>query len=309
MAEMADYEPSGAADPGGQGYELLPFRLLLDRVIPVARPHFRTIFPSVGLPIATMAVILGWLQNQWMQTLLTLSDEPEAFFGAFAGFMAVIFGVILVYTLAYAALASASVDAVLGRPVDMGRAWRFALRPRTWWTLFLLLLSTTVALLFCIVPVLVVWPLLSLALPVMVAEGLYGVAALKRSAALVWWNGTGRSMDSGFLQVAVMLFVGWLVQNAVSGLVQTPMALLQQYWIIRDTPNGVVDPNLLVMPLWIMIPTQILVGLAAVVTWFYWTFGFSLLYTELLRRRYGADLEAGIGRLTAVTGAEAEGEV
>lgn len=285
-------------------YELISFRLFLDRIIPAARPHLRAIFPTIVLPLISMAIVVAFAQGFWMRSLLTLDAESfssDFFMRSFL--LGIVFFVFaLIYLLAYMALGVASMDAVAGRPLEMGRAWRFAVRGRTLWTLVLMMIALAISVLMCFLPALIVWPLLCLTVPVMVEENRFGLAALKRSAHLVWWNGTGRTVDSNFLQVCVVLFVGWLIQNAVSSLAQAPWMLLQQYWVIRDATGGasdLADPMSVLPPLWMQLITQTLAALTAAVTWFYTTFGFSMLYVEFHRRRKAPDLEKAIFDWTA----------
>lgn len=280
-------------------YELTPFRLLLDRVIPTARPHFRTILPTVCLPVVLVSLPMAWFQQRWMVLSTDLESEqlPANLFGEMAVFVTALLLMMLIYVGCYLALTVASMDAVMGRPVDMARAWKVSLRPSTLWTTFLYLTVVIAGFMMCVAPGLIAVPLLSLTLPVLVEEGKSGIAALRRSAQLVWWNGTGKVADSSFLQMGLLLFVGWLIQSATSGVAQVPLVLFQQYRMFEGISSGAADPSYIPAPTWLLFSTQVISALVAVVTWFYWTFGYSLHYRELQDRRYGADLLAGVERL------------
>ena len=126
-----------------------------------------------------------------------------------------------------------------------------------------------------------------------------GFSAIGRSGSLARWNGTGKLRDSSFLQVTALLFVGWLVQNALGLLIQGPVAVLQNYLTFRQGLEGLADPMAAIPPLWLILPAQVANALIAAAAWFYWTFGFALLYRELRRRRESADLREAIHELTA----------
>ena len=283
-------------------YELTRFRRLLDQIVPRARPFFRSMFPSIGATLAVVGGIFALFHSIWMTRLSTGSTtlDPEAF-GLMSGMVLGTLAFAIVNLLAFTALSVASMDALSGRGVDMGRAWRFSVRGRALWTVLLTLVICIISVMMCLVPALVVWPLLSLTLPVMVHEEKFGFEAIRRSAQLAWWNGTGRMADSNFLQISVLLFAGWLIQSAVSGLVQAPMAILQQYLLLREATGGeAAGQEAWLLPIWLQVPTQALSSLVTAAAWFFWTFGIGMLYFELERRRHAGDLRQAIEELTSL---------
>src|SRR5690349_2508772 len=107
-------------DPPGP----MPFRLLLDEALRQARRHFRAIYPAVAIPVTILATAVAAAQAIWFSrlktdvgTLGTPLLDP--------GYL----GLVLVYSVllmvAYSTLQVAVLDAVAGRPIDLGRAWRF----------------------------------------------------------------------------------------------------------------------------------------------------------------------------------------
>ena len=278
--------------------ELLPFRHLLDDVVDIARPHFRRIYPTIAVPVAVSGAILALGQDRFYRSISSgegnlLADSLLAMGGFFL--------VLGVFMWAFICLYVISVDVVAGREVSLRRAWLFPLRPTVFLTLVLTTVLSLVSLLLCLVPAIVVWPLLALVIPVMVEEERYGFSAISRSASLARWNGTGKLRDSSFLQVLALLFVGWLVQNALGLLIQGPAAVLQNYLTFRDGLEGLDDPLAAIGPLWLVLPVQVANALIGAAAWFYWTFGFSVLYRELRRRRESPDLRRAVDELTAST--------
>ncbi len=282
-------------------YELTPFRRLLDQIVPRARLDFRRIFPSIGITLTLAGGVYALVQIVWMTRFSQVSSpsSPAVFLVMTGMFLAVLVFAI-VNMLAFTALSVASMDALSGRGVDMGRAWRVSFRGRVLWTLLLSTILYAISFVMCLVPALLVWPLLSLTLPVMIIEEKYGSDAIRRSAQMTWWNGTGRMADSNFLQVSALMLAGWLIHTAVTGLVQAPLALLQQYVMLREAAGGGAEElEGLASSVWLQVPTQMLSTLASSVALFFWTFGYGMLYFEFERRRHGTDLRQAIDELTA----------
>ncbi len=299
---MNNYDGSYDGTYGGS-YALTPFRRLLDQIIPQARPYFRAIFPAIGIPLALAAGALTVTRNLWVMDLpVGGAGLDSAVFTSLAILLLTALLFVIVSLLAGTALTVASMDALTGRAVDMGRAWSFAIRGRVLWTSLLVLLVTMISFMMCFLPALVVWPMVSLTFPVMVQEQKFGFEAIRRSAQITWWNGTGRMADSNFLQVSVLLFAGWLIQSAVSGVVQAPMAILQQFLLLREATGGGLaeEMSAWMLPLWIEVPTQVLATLVTAAAWFFWTFGAGKLYLEFERRRHAGDLRQAIAELTVV---------
>jgi len=114
----------------------IPFRQLIDRVIPVLRRHFLTAFPSTAALLAVAGVSFIVAYHRLFTTIA--SADPSMIFGYLGAFMvAVLLGTVL-YVVAYSALAVAAMEVVLsGGPMQLGRAWRRVLTPRLLWTILL----------------------------------------------------------------------------------------------------------------------------------------------------------------------------
>ena len=50
--------------------------------------------------------------------------------------------------------------------------------------------------------------------------------------------------------------------------------------------------------LWIQVPATLLTAVVTAATWLYWSFGVSMLYREVRRRKEAEDLRAAIDELT-----------
>ena len=278
--------------------ELLPFRLLLDRVLVPARRHFRQVFLPIAVPVAACSVLAALLQLGWINALT--GDDLAGVLPMVGGIFMLMVVIMAVYGLGFGALVVASMDAVAGRPVEMGRAWLFALRPRVAGTLIVVGICHVLSLLMCLVPVLYVAPILTFVLPVMVEENRYGWAAIRRSVELAHDTPTGRWLDSAWPRILVFLIVGMVISYALTLCVQMPFLVAQQVLIFREAASGqVADPaTLMNSTFWLQVPTQILGAFATTAAWLFWSFGISLLYRETRRRREGDDLRRAIAELT-----------
>ncbi len=281
--------------------ELAPasFRLLLDRAVESARRHFRHLFLPTALPLAACGVLATVFQIGWVKTLMGGGDLSQVLPMILGMFLLVVV-LIAVYGLGFGALFVASMDAVAGRPVSMVRAWRFVIRPAVFGTLIVVTVLNFLSLILCLVPAIYVTPVLTFTLAVMIEEDLYGWAAIRRSAELAHHNPTGRWTDSAWLQTLVLLIVGMVISYAVSLTVQIPFLVTQQIIVFRDAASGQIsDPAaLMASTLWLQAPAQVLGAFATAATWLYWTFGISLLYREIRRRREAGDLRQAIDELT-----------
>ncbi len=286
--------------------ELAPasFRLLLDRVVESAKVHFRHVFLPTALPLAVCGVLATMFQIGWIKTLMG-DDLGEAVPMAASMFLIMII-IMVVYALAFGALFVASMDAVAGRPVSFARAWRFVIEPSVFGTLIVVTILCFLSLIMCVVPAFYAMPILAYTLAVMVEEDRYGWAAIRRSAEIAHHNPTGRWTDSGWLQTLVLLIVGLIISYAVGFTVQTPFLIMQQLMVFRDAASGqITDPaTLMAKTLWLQAPAQVLGSFATAATWLYWTFGISLLYREIRRRKEGDDLQQAVDQLIGASDSE-----
>ena len=283
----------------------ISFRLLLDRVLEPARRHFRSLFLPIAVPLAACGVLATALQIGWIKALMGGGDISQVL-PLFGGIFLLIVTILGIYGLGFGALFVGCTDALAGRPVSMKRAWLFVMRPAVFGTLTVVAVANLLSLLFCLVPALYVAPVLAFTLAVMIEEDRYGWAAIRRSAELVHYNPTGRWADGAWLQTLVLLLVGAVINYVVSLAVQMPFVVAQQIVVFRDAASGQVsDPaTLMAGTLWLQAPAQVLAAFATAATWLYWTFGISLLYREIRRRKEGDDLRQAIDDLT---GPEAAG--
>ena len=274
--------------------DLTPFRLLIDRVPAVARRYVGAYFWPTALPLLVVGVAMALVQVRWTESMFNAAagDSPFAFFGAF--FLAVIVS-LTVYLLAYLALAVLAVDAVAGRPVSMGRAWLFCLRPTVLGTNLVATVVVLVSFAMCCIPGFFVAPLLALLVPVMVEEDQVGLGAMSRTIELVRFQARRGLSDSGWAQAFVVLFVGTMLSYAASAVTQGPFVVIQQVLLIRQAAGGEAgDPSAILGNLWLQVPSQVLGALVTVLVWAYWAFGLALLYFEIRRRKEAGDLEEAI---------------
>lgn len=232
MAETAQAAtPAPAPAPLGQP---VPFRILLDEAAKRARRHFTAIFFPVAFPVAAAQVLMVVTQYRFMGTL-TLAPEPDpgAMLANVGGFCSAVLLFLVIYGLGYGAMAAASVDATAGRPVQMGRSWRFVLRPRVFLTLFSMGVAVSLGMICCLLPGLWLTLLLGFALPAMVEEGEVLAGAWRRSSRLARYNPQRRWTTSPMFKVFVFLVVGMLLSQLISFTVQMPLIFVQQLLIFR----------------------------------------------------------------------------
>jgi len=289
--------------------ETLPFRVLIDEAMTLTRRHFRAIFPSVALPVLLGTVALTVAQARWMAGMSRLGAAPAfpAVVGSFALFMLGVAAFVAIKMVAYGAMMAGTVDVVAARPLSMGSCWGFMARPRVIGTIVLGTVATVVAFLFCFFPAIYVGLLLAYTLPVMRDEGSFGVEALRRSGAIARFNPRREWSSSSMLKTFLMFVVGGLISYAVSFMVQLPFVIAQQVVIFKDAASGeAADPAVLMESLlWLQVPGAILGSLAEVAVTLYLSFGLTLLYFDLRRRKEGGDLEAAVAALEARVGVPA----
>lgn len=282
--------------------DLIPFRLLIDRVVVPARRHLKTTLLPVALPVMAAGLALALVQAAWFDILFDPNPDPDAA-AAFLGTAVAVGGLsllmLVVYGLAFAALTVAAVDAVASRPVSMGRAWAFVVRPRVFLGLFLLGLAYFGSAMMCFVPALYVVPLLAFVVPAMADEGLGPGAAFRRSIELMHWNPTRQVRSSPWLQAFLVLLVGFIINYAVTLVVQLPFLIAQQVLMIRRTfSGGVATVEDMAPVLWLQVPSVVLGSVATAAAWLYTAFGLAVLFREARRRKEATDLEEAVAELT-----------
>jgi hypothetical protein len=279
----------------------IPFRFLLDEAVRHARRHFKKMYPAVAFPVALLGGAIPLAQAFVFGSMA--GGGPKAGLGSTIVTMAGFVGVMLIwmaaYYLGYAALFVAAVDALAQRPVSMKRAWGFVFRPRVFGTLILTTLAFGLGAILCLIPGIYLGLLFSLTIPVMAEEGLFGPAALRRSAELTRYN-PQRDLDADpRFKVFVVVFVGTLLGWLVGMLVELPMMAIQQVLMWREVAGGrQPDPQRLMATMaWVQVPSQILSMLVQTAFHFYVCFGLVLLFFDVKGRKEGLDLETAIGRL------------
>lgn len=275
--------------------------MLLDEGVRLSRRHFRRIYPAVAVPLAVMGGTTALAQGLFYASVAGREEatNPALLFTGMAGFILLMFAFVVVYTLSYAALFTATVDAAATREVSMARAWRFVVSPRVLGTNLLATVTVVAGFMCCILPGIYLALLFGMTVPVMVEEGLFGTAAMRRSAELAAYN-PQRSLEADpRLKVFVILFVGTLLGYGVNLMIQLPLIVLQQVMVFRDAAGGEPpDPAALMARMaWFQVPSQVMSTLTNTAVYLYICFALALLFFDLKRRKEGVDLEAAIARL------------
>lgn len=274
----------------------MPFLVLLDEAMRRTRAHLRAIFPAVAIPVAVLTTLLQVVQIYSLRGLLSSRETTTSlplFWSPWFLLMAV--ALIVVSGLAYVAGQVAALDALMGRPIDMGAAWSFAVRPRVWLTLCLSALIILASLVLCVVPVFFVAPLLSFALPVMVEERVFGVAALSRSAELARFNPSRQLTTSPIVKLLVLMLVTTLISYLAGLLVALPFQLPMFIDIFRHALSGDQDvQSAMSRWLWLQVPGGFLSSLVRMAVYLYTAFGLGMLFYDVRGRKEGADLRSQI---------------
>lgn len=289
----------------------IPFRFLLDEAVRHARRHFKKMYPAVAFPVALLGGAIPLVQAYMFRSMgADGAGGRGSTIVAIVVFSAVMLIWLAAYYLGYAALFVAAVDALAQRPISMRRAWGFVLRPRVFGSLMLTTLAFALGAVLCLVPGIYLGLIFSLTIPVMAEEGLFGTAAMRRSAELTRYN-PQRDLDADpRFKVFVIVFVGTLLGWLVGMLVELPMMAIQQVLMLREVAGGrEPDPQRLMATLaWVQVPSQMLSMLTQTAFHFYVCFGLVLLFFDVKGRKEGLDLETAIGRLyESRFGAPAEG--
>jgi hypothetical protein len=276
--------------------EPIPFRLLIDEAVKWTRRHFRAMYLPVAVPMAIANGLIPVAQALWFTNALygETADPARMLVGASA-FMGVALLAGVVWGLGYGALVVGATDAHLGQPVSMKRGWLFMIRPNVFGTSLLVGLCVVVGCVFCLLPGLFLGVLFSMILPVMVAEGLYGMDAVTRSAQLVRYNPRGDFGQSPMLKVFLIFFLGYVLSAAVGMAVQLPFIAAQQILVFRAAAEGNTDPTrIMATATWLQVPGNMLNALATTAVQIYMAFALVSFYFDLRRRQEGGDLEAAI---------------
>jgi hypothetical protein len=283
---------SGPPRPGP-----MPILLLLDEGLRLTRAYLRAIFPAVAVPVAVIATLAGVVQAIDVQSVFK-GGPPSPFMFWTPQVLIVALLLLLLSVVAYVAGQVAALDALAGRPVDMRRAWRFAVRPSVWGTLLLSFVAILISFLLCVLPVFFVAPLLALAVPVMAEEARFGVGALSRSAELALFNPSRRLMEHPIVKVLLLMVVSTLISYMAGLLVALPFQLPMFIDLFRRTLAGNQDiTGVMARWIWLQIPAQFLSSLAHTAIYIYTAFGMALIYADVRSRKEGIDLQPEIDAL------------
>jgi hypothetical protein len=271
----------------------LPFRLLLDEALRLARRHFRAIYPAVAIPVALLSTAAAVIQATWFSRLMEgLGAGRTPFLNP--GYLALIGVQIGVLVIANNAVQVAAVAAASGRPIDMRQAWRFSLRGKVLGTLLLSFLLVIASVFCCCLPALIVAPLLAFVSPVMADEGRFGFQALGRSVELARHHPPGRWQESPLFKVLLLIFVGVLLAYLVGILVSLPFQLPMYISAFRKAATGEDVVKGMSSWVWLQVPAQFLNALASEAVYLFTGFGTALLFYDSRGRKEGTDLRAEI---------------
>jgi hypothetical protein len=286
--------------------EPIPFRLLIDEAVKWTRRHFRAMYVPVAVPISIANGLIPVAQALWFGGMMSAEESPDPgrmMLGAGAFFVVALLAAV-VWGLGYAALLQAATDALQGQATSMTRAWLFTIRPPVLGTNVLAGLCVVVGCVFCFFPGLFLGLLFSMVVPVMAAEGLFGMDAVTRSAQLVRYNPAGGIGSSPLLKVFLLFFLGYLLSAAVGMAVQLPFIVAQQILIFRAAAEGSSDPSqVMSTAVWLQVPGNMLNALVTTAVQVYMSFALVLFYFDLRRRQEGGDLAAAIREMRGPEGA------
>ncbi|HKI04507.1 MAG TPA: hypothetical protein VKK31_21185 [Thermoanaerobaculia bacterium] len=268
----------------------MPFRILLDEALRLARRHFRAIYPQVAIPAAVLATLLAVAQALWFSQL----TSGASVFGVTPGIYLLTLAYIGLLVVAYMAMQVAVIDVLSGRPADMRRAWRFAVQGRVLGTLFLWYVATIASVVCCCLPALVVVPLLSFVSPLMVEEGRFWADSFSRSTELARYDPGQGLWERPAVKVLLFLGVGLLISYLLGLLVALPFQIPMYIDMFRKVASG--EDTLQAMPrwLWLQVPAQFLNALVSTAVYLYICFGITLLFFDTRGRKEGTDLRSEI---------------
>jgi len=274
---------------------VMPVRVLVDEAMRCLRANLRRLF----LPFAAVFMVLGGLTVVLQAGMMEGMVQGDLASGC--GAMAATYAVIAVMMFVYAPMTVAALDAVAGRPVSIGRAWRFALRPRVFFTVVGTGVMVLGSYMCCILPILYVGPLLSLTLPVMVEEGRFGADAIGRGARLVGSNPFADFPRNPLVRLLVFGVVTMAISFLGTLVVQMPFEILRQFLFLRQAAAEeaiatMTSPGSLAL----QATGAVLGSLVTTVVGLYGVFGVALLFHDTRNRREGADLEAAAAELAAL---------
>jgi hypothetical protein len=276
----------------------MPFRLLLDDALRQARRHFRVLYLPVAVPLTVVTTLLAVAQALLVSRSPDLGTAGSPFGSPMVLLMAFItIGVLIVAVMA---LQVGAIDCLMGRPVDMKRAWRFALQGRVLATLLACFLATLASLFCCCVPALFVVPLLSFVSPVMAEEKRFGFSAISRSSELALHDPGEGFFKRPLVKVLLFTVVSLLISSLLGLLVALPFQIPMYVDMFRRIAAGEDPSQGMARWVWLQVPGQFLNTLVSTTVYIYMSFGLGLLFFDARGRREGTDLRSEIDTVFGV---------
>ncbi len=271
---------------------------LLDGAQRRLRQHVRSLYLPFAVPLVLLAGVQPIVQLR-LNPAMGGSKDPSSFLGQIVLLYAVLLVVVFLWSFVYVAMVVAATDAVGGRPLSPGRAWRAAFDPRMIGTQLLVATASLVGFLFCILPGIYVALTLSLVAAIVTEERRFGVAALRRSATLMKRKPGANLAASPRVRSLLLIVVGSLIGYAANLIVQLPLMAVMMFLMFRAAASGnMANPEQVMRPvMWLQVPTSMLGALVQTVVLLYLAFGIALLYFDIRQRNEGQDLLAEAERL------------
>src|SRR5258708_7437473 len=219
------------------------------------------IYPPIAIPAAVLAGLVAAAQIVWQPSQTMAAADPWQSLVRVYALLAALLPYMLVVAVLYAAMTVAAVDAVAGRAVDVRRALRFVVRPRVLLTQLAVFFLEGVALIFCLLPALYVWPLVRMTVPAMADEGVTGAAAIGRSAELAHHNPRRRLLTSPLLKILALMAVVPVISLLATAVLQLPLMLVQVLVFMRKAASGEDLPGWFSSFLWLQVPLRCLASL------------------------------------------------
>jgi hypothetical protein len=263
-------------------------RELLDGAIRFVRVAFPRVFLPIGVPMSLVQGVSVVLQSR-IQTTESPSGLDLALLFAAVG------ATLVVYGFGYYALQVVATDGVAGRALVVRRAWLVPLRPRVFATLLLSGAAVMAGTLLCLLPGIYLGLVLSLLMPVIVEERLFGLAALRRCAAVARFNPSRRFGEDPRVKVLLLGIAGWLIGYLLGFLVQLPMMGAMIFIVARRSigeGSGESLEEAMSDLIWVQAPTAVAGALIQTAVSLYMAYGVAMLYFDTRRRMSGEDLEA-----------------
>jgi hypothetical protein len=270
---------------------------LLDEALDLSMTGGWSPYFWVAVPLALLSAAFSVVSLQWTGALA--GGDLASLLSGCGGLalLLVLVPVSIVLSLiGYTALFRAAICRVAGETVSVSAMYRFAVQPRVLLTVAMAALSVFFATLLLVVPGLVVFLLLSMVVPVMSHEGLWGTAALTRSVRLTLER-REKELRRFHLVRVLAVFVAYVgIGYSMSLIITLPYQLTTQVALWRQVAAGqTVDPSQALNGLlWLQVPTNVITSLVGSWVVFYACHCLALLYLDFRSRVWGIDLEAVI---------------